>query len=151
MSDTLTLYVVDERKLPTARQGLSDQEFYDKLVASVQKQGARWGQLEMNTLDFAEALEIIDEQMGGTKFLPVFAFNNSPNNVLGDDSDCPSFGYFSPEQVQDLKTSLDELPEDFIEELESADDDTVETALHTVQSAADEAARRRYALAILHM
>ncbi|QRK09610.1 hypothetical protein JQX13_05610 [Archangium violaceum] len=150
MSDTLTLYVVDEKKLPTGRQGLSDQELHDKLVASVQARGARWGQLEMDTLDFAEALEIIDEQMGGTKFLPVFAFNNSPNNVLGDDSNCPSFGYFSPEQVRDLKASLDDVPNDFIEEIESADDDTVGTVLHTLRSAADEAARRGYALAILH-
>ncbi|OJH36182.1 hypothetical protein [Cystobacter ferrugineus] len=150
MSDSFSLYVVDEKNLPAARQGRSDRQMYEALVESVRARGAKWGELNTWTLDLAQALERIDEQLGATKFLPVLAFNNSPQNVLGDDSDCPSFGYFNPKQVKDLSTVLGRLPGSFVEELSRDEDDTAETVLAAFQSAAEEAARRGYALAILH-
>jgi hypothetical protein len=150
VSDSFTLYVVDEKKLPSTRQGRSDQQMYETLVEAVRAQGARWGELNAWTPDLAQALEHIDAQLGATKFLPVLAFNNSPHNVLGNDSDCPSFGYFNPKQVKDLSTVLGRLPESFVEELSLGEDDTAETVFAAFQSAAEEAVRRGYALAILH-
>ncbi len=67
-------------------------------------------------------------------------------NVLGNESDCPSFGYFNPKQVKDLSTVLGLVPESFLSE----EDDTAESVFAAFQSAADEAARRGYALAVLH-
>ena len=63
-------------------------------------------------------------------------------NVLGNDSDCPSFGYFNPKQVKDLSTVLGRLPESFVEELSLGEDDTAETVFAAFQSVAEEVVRR---------
>lgn len=149
MSSTFTFYVVDERKLPSDMPGLSDTQRHEKLVSLVEANGARWGQLELRLLDFAEALETIDWAIDGDKFLPVFAFNNSPHNLLGNESDAPDFGYFSPEQARDLDATLRERS---LSELKSdqADPIVLDQVLHAVRSAAAEAAKRGHALAIVH-
>jgi|GEM_PF-7029277 len=150
MSATFTLYVVDEGHLPSKMEGLSDLEKYQKLLVAVKAKGSRWAGLKMDVLDFAGALETIDGDIGGTGFLPVFAFNNSPHDVLGPACDCPSFGYFNPEQVKDLHAVLDEIPQQVVEELSSTGGDVLEETFYAFKSASEEAATRGYALAIIH-
>jgi hypothetical protein len=150
MSTVFTLYVIDERKLPKTLPGRSDANKHAQIVAAVTSQGAQWETIQLRETEFAKALEAIDQEMGATKFLPVFAFNNSPHNVLGDDSDAPCFGYFSPEQTQDLTACLNDVPDDVIADLVKAHGRAVESVFHAFQSAADEAAKRSYALAVIH-
>jgi hypothetical protein len=150
MSANFTLYVVDEGHLPSQMEGLSDLEKYQKLLVAVKAKGSRWTQLKMDVLDFANALETIDGEIGGTGFLPVFAFNNSPHDVLGPECDCPSFGYFNLEQVKDLHAVLNEMPPQVVEEILSAGGDVLEEVFYAFKSAAEEAATRGYALAIIH-
>lgn len=151
MSEIFTYYVVNEKKLPLNLDKMSDQEKYERLVEAVKANGARWAILEFRTRDFAHALEKIDAQIEGNGFLPVFTFNNSPNNVLGNDSDCPCFGYFNPEQVKDLSSALKWL--DSANRLKSMFDEggeVVEDVYNAVQSCAEEANKRNYALAVIH-
>ncbi|XXT18668.1 hypothetical protein WME94_51415 [Sorangium sp. So ce429] len=150
MSSTFTLYVVDERVLPGGSSGMSDRQRYDALVAAVRAKGARWASLELDVSEFADALELIDDQMGGTDFLPVFAFNNSPHNLLGNHGDCPCFGYFNPEQAGDLNDCLQGVSSEIDAYVEESDDETTESVFQAFQSTAKEAARRGYAVAVLH-
>ena len=149
MSATFTLYVVNEDKLPAKLEGLSDMEKYNRLVAAVEAEGARWAVLELRTEDFAAALESIDRRIGDTGFLPVFAFNNSPHNVLGNYGEGPCFGYFNPIQVKDLHACVQALSPETLE-----DDDVGENILDEVfyafESVAAEASKRGYALAVIH-
>lgn len=151
MSDIFTYYVVDEKKLPLNLDELSDQEKYEQLVKAVIANGARWANLELRTTDFAYTLEKIDTKIEGDGFLPVFSFNNSPNNVLGDDSDCPSFGYFNPEQVKDLGSVLEWLnSSNILEPMLDEGGEVMEEVYNAVQSSVEEAAKRNYALAVIH-
>ncbi len=148
MSSTFTLYVVDEKALPPSLKAATDRGTYDALVAAVKARGARWAQIDTSILELNRALVLIDDEMGSTKFLPVLAFNNSPHNLLGDDGDCPSFGYFNPEQASDLHESLKDVAADIDAAVNG--DDTAETVYHAVESTAREAAQRGHALAVLH-
>lgn len=150
MSATFDLYVVDEKKLPTRMAGVTDQQKYEQLVAAVRREGGQWGHLELRVRDFASALELLDAHLGGTRFLPVFAFNNSPANVLGNFGNCPSFGYFNPAQTRDLHASLAGIPQQVLDNLALMNDDVFDQTLYAFQSSAEEAARRGYALAVIH-
>lgn len=153
MSATYKLYIVNEQKLPVSDRyfGLSDQKKYELLVESVEATGAAWGHLELSSEAFRSALEAIDEEIGGTKFLPILAHNNSPGNVLGNYGDCPPFGYFSPVQAQDLHDCLAELDPEATDSLIEAGGDFTEKVLYAFQSAAAEAARRKAGIAVLHL
>ncbi len=148
MSSSFELYVVDEHKLPTAPSG-TDQERYDRLVAAVRQFGARWHQLELTLRGFAVGLQTIDAQIGNKKFLPIFAFNNSPANVLGNDGDCPDFGYFTPKASRDLAFLLGKVPENAIDGFER-EGESVLRLYWAFRDGAEEAARRGHALAVLH-
>lgn len=148
MSSFFELFVVDEKKLTTVPQG-SDQERFDRLVREVRKVGAQWEAFNARVSSFIGALEAVDKHIGGRRFLPIFAFNNSPQNVLGNDAACPDFGYFSPEAAADLAHLLGKVPEDTISEL----DKTVplsERVYWAFREAAEEAARRKHGVAVLH-
>jgi hypothetical protein len=98
---------------------------------------------------FARTLLAIDSHMGGRKFLPIFAFNNSPATVLGSAGDCPAFGYFKPQAAQDLALLLSRIPESAIEALEP--EHPLATSLYwKFRSSAEEASRRQFGLAVLH-
>lgn len=148
--NTVNLYVIDEAKLPTRLDGLSDRQKYDRLVSIVEKDGAFWESIHMRADAFIRALESIDTEIGGTGFLPIFTFNNSPGNVLGDDSNCPNFGYFDPSQVQDLYETLNGIPNQDLKKLKESGGYTLETVLNVFYSAAEEANKRGHALAIIH-
>jgi hypothetical protein len=149
MSNTFSLYVVDELKLPAALSG-SDQDKYEALVAAVGAHGGRWGTLVMDASTLAKALETIDAQFGSTGFLPVFAFNNSPHNLLGNYGACPCFGYFSPDQARDLYILLKRIAPDAFGAIPEEERDTVEGVLYEFEIAASEAASHGMALAVLH-
>ncbi len=153
MGATYKLYIVNEQKLPLQDRyfGLTDQAKQEMLVKSVETTGAAWETLELRESAFRAALEAIDEEIGGTKFLPVLAFNNSPGNVLGNYGDCPLFGYFTPAQAQDLNACLEELDEGVTADLVAKCGPVAETVLHAFASAASEAAQRRAAIAVLHL
>jgi hypothetical protein len=148
MSATYTLYVVNEDKLPLNIEHLADQRKYEALEQAIITQGAKWEMLELSPPAFIQALEAIDEELGGTKFLPVLAFNNSPRNVLGGNSAAPALGYFNREQVNDLNTVLTELHPASRQMLESQR--LTEKVLNAFESAAAEAFRRGYSLAVVH-
>jgi hypothetical protein len=147
VSATFRLYVVDEAKLPTSPDG-TDRERYDRLVEAVPRVGALWAQFEMKEVTFNRGLVKIDQHIGARKFLPIFAFNNSPKNVLGDRGDCPAFGYFTPKAASDLATLLGRVPAAVVAELE--EDDISSRLFHEFKDAALEARRRGHAIAVLH-
>jgi hypothetical protein len=151
MSSVIRLYVVDEKKLPQSMPDIPDQEKYERLIAAVRSRGAEWAELAMSVRDFNRALRAMDSVIGGTEFLPIFAFNNSPKNVLGDDADCPPFGYFSPVQVRDLNACFMELEPDEVEHFERSGDAVLAQVFHAFQTSAEEAVARKHALAVLHL
>jgi hypothetical protein len=149
MSETFSLYVVDEKKLPVNLDGLTDQQKYDKLVEEVEAKGGKWAQLELSTVSFAEALETIDAQMDWGQLLPVFSFNNSPHDLLGKKGDCPCFGYFRPSVIQDLIEAMDETPKQEFDRFIN-DEGALGAVYSAYQSAIEEAGKRGYALAVIH-
>jgi hypothetical protein len=151
MSDTYSLYVVDEGKLPKALPGLSEMEKYEKLVAKVEEVGSQWENIQLDFLPLAEALESIDQLVtGGTELMPTFAFANSPNNLLDpDNDDYPDFGYFNPMVVKDLKDSYEAIPEEEVKRFLKKREKYVETVYYAFESAVREAAKRGYAVAVL--
>jgi hypothetical protein len=142
------LYIVDEAKLPIDPVG-TDQDRHRRLVEAVRQHGARWAQIESQELPFMEALERIDrEALGGHRFLPVLAYNNSPQNVLGNDPASPDFGYFDPEKARDLHTVFERTPADVMAAFEA--DPLLESVYWSFRDAAKEAAPRGHAIAVLH-
>ncbi len=146
----ITLYIVDETRLPTYLPRLSDQEKYDKLVEAVQKHGKVSAELRIRADALIKALEAIDREIGNTGFLPVFSFNNSPGNVLGNESDCPAFGYFNPAQVKDLYASLNSLPPYVVETMVERGGHMLEEVYQAFDTASKQASDLGHALAIIH-
>lgn len=154
MPSLYKLYVIDEGKInPSAFEKLSDQQKHEKLVSYVETNGSMWADFEVQPELFPEILEAIDEEIGGTKFLPVFAYNHSPHNILGNDGDCPAFGYFTPEQAGDLHALLGNLAADegSLNTLLKNGGSAMERIFNAFQSAAEEATERNYAIAVLHL
>ena len=146
----ITFWIVDEAKLPTSLAEKSDLKKYERLVHEVEQFGTVTDELRIRIEALIHILEAIDKELGNTGFLPVFTFNNSPFNVLGDDSDCPAFGYFSPDQAKDLHESLQQLPVAIVEGIIAKNGTLVEKVLDNFRRAASEASRKAYALAIVH-
>jgi hypothetical protein len=148
MSIQLEIFVLDEAKLLISRTG-TDQERYERLVQAVRQNGARWHTIGIDGRSLVWALEAVDAQIGGRKFLPIFAFNNSPANVLGNDGDCPDFGYFKPEAARDLAALLGRVTDEKLEELGKENSIFVDVYWR-FREAAEEATRRGHAVAVLH-
>jgi hypothetical protein len=148
MTETFSLYVVDEEALPTELDTLSDQEKYDVLVAAIESDGSLNASIEMSVDDFVDALEAIDGYIEGDRFLPVNAMNNSPYDVLGKNSDCPYFGYFGPGDAQRVFNALSDIPEDTIDLIESFESHS--EVFYALRDAAMDAVDAGYALAIVH-
>ena len=141
-------YVVDEAAL-SAKPSATDQATYTALVKAVRANGARWTNVEMGFGPLAKALEAIDAALGSTGFVPVLSFNNSPHNILGNDPSIDAdFGYMSPAQVQDLWAELEGLPPAVVERFDA--DEVLSQVFYAVRDAAEEAASRGHAIAVLH-
>jgi hypothetical protein len=144
------VYVVDEKAFPLALPDHSDRDRYEALVARIKSQGVMHARLKMDFVAFAGALERIDAEMGGTSFLPVLACNNSPHNLLGDHGDCACLGYFNPAQTAGLNECLGDLAPAIAADLGKAGDAATRSVFDALRAAAQDAARRGDALAILH-
>lgn len=147
MSDKITLYILDETRVPTTFAG-SDREKWEALVGLVGSQGERWHTLAMLDEDFDNAVCEIDEACNGKGFIPVISYNNSPHDVLGDDADCPMFGYFTAEMTKDLLSVLEGLDDEAVGTLESMAD--VEAVYHAYLATAEEAVNRGQGFAVVH-
>jgi len=110
MTEVFSMYVIDEENLPSEFAEETDQEIYDKLVKTIEDHGTLIGSVEMTADDFIDACESIDSHIGGIRFLPNCAFNNSPFSILGENGDCPYMGYFNPAQTQELFALFEALP-----------------------------------------
>jgi len=148
MSETFTLYVVDEDLLPTELVGNDDEEMYEQLVSAVGENGTLETTVEMTEDDFVDALESIDKLIDGNRLLPNNAMNHSPHELLGNNSDCPYFGYFSPAQVQELLFLFESLSDEQIDIIESVE--THSQVFSAFRSAAESALDFEHALAIVH-
>lgn len=148
MTETFSLYVVDEEALPTDLDTLSDQEKYDVLVGAVESEGNLNGSVEMSVDDFIDALEAIDGYIDGDRFLPINAMNNSPYDVLGKNSDCPYFGYFGPGDVQRVFNSLNDTSEETMDLIESFE--VHAEVFYALKEATMNAVESGYAVAIVH-
>lgn len=148
MSVLLELYVVDETLLPVGVSG-TDQQRYDRLVLAVRQLGSRWDDIASDGYGVVQALESIDSRIGGRKFLPILAFNNSPSNVLGNEQDCPAFGYFDRAAATDLFLLLSRLTDGQIADL-NKEHEFYATVYWKFRGAAEEATKRGHAVAVLH-
>ncbi|HEY9716033.1 MAG TPA: hypothetical protein V6C69_01085 [Trichormus sp.] len=148
MSETFSLYVVDEELLPTELIGDTDEEMYEQLVTAVESNGIVESIIEMTEDDFVDALESIDKLVEGNRLLPNNAMNHSPHELLGTNSDCPYFGYFSPAQVQELLFLFESLSDEQIDIIESVE--THSQVFEAFRMAVEIALDHEHALAILH-
>jgi hypothetical protein len=148
MSETFSIYLVDEELLPMELSGLSDEEIYAELVAAIEENGELQTMVEMTQDDFIDALESIDQIIEGNRLLPNCAMNNSPHGILDKSSEGPYFGYFSPSQVQELYFMIDSLSDETIDKIESVE--THSEVFSEFSMAANEAVKMDYAIAVLH-
>lgn len=148
MSESFSLYLIDETLLPAENLGMSDQEIYDALVAAVETNGKLHQVVEMTEDDFVDSLESIDSAVEGNRMLPICAMNNSPFEMLDKNSDTPFFGFFSPAQVQTMFYLFEALPEDALDTLESVE--THAEVLEAFRTASSDAIDYDYALAVVH-
>lgn len=148
MSESFSIYIVDEALLPTENIGLSDEEIYQSLLSAIETNGKLHQVVEMTEDDFVDALESIDSVVEGNRMLPICAMNNSPFEILDKNAETPFFGYFSPGQVQELFYLFEALSDDSIDTLESVE--THSEVLDAFRTAASDALDYDFALAVLH-
>ncbi len=148
MTESFLLYIVDEDALPTELDTLSDEEKYNVLVGAVESEGILHTSVEMTLDDFVDAVETLDEHFGKEQFLSICAMNNSPFDVLGRNSECPFFGYFSPGDVQRTFNILDGILEDDVDIIESCE--THSEVFQALRSVTMEAVETGSAVAVIH-
>ena len=148
MSESFSLYIVDEEELPEDLDGLSDDEIYERLTKAIEQNGKLHQVIEMTEDDFIDALESLDNLIEGGRLLPNCAMNNSPHEILDKNSDCPFFGYFSPSQVQELFYLFESMTEESLDTVESVE--THSEVHEAFLSAASAALDSDYAIAVLH-
>jgi hypothetical protein len=148
MSETFSIYIVDESVLPMDLIGMSDEEIYHELITAVETNGELQTMVEMTEDDFVDALESIDKITKGDRLLPNCAMNNSPHEVLDKNSETPFIGYFSPAQAQRLLFSFDSLSEDSTDTIDSVE--THSEVFEAFREAAETASGMEYAIAVLH-
>ena len=148
MSESFSIYIVDEEELPEEIDAVSDDEIYEQLVSAIETHGKLHQVIEMTEDDFIDALDALDTLMDGNRLLPNCAMNNSPHEILGKNSDCPYLGYFSPSQVQELLYLFESLSEDSLDTVESVEthSEVHEAFLSAVSTALD----ADYAIAVIH-
>ncbi|HEY9712527.1 MAG TPA: hypothetical protein V6C72_03595 [Chroococcales cyanobacterium] len=147
MTECFSIYSIDEEELPTDLSG-SDEEIYNALVEAIEKQGNLLSTVEMTEDDFIDALDSIDEHIGGTRLLQNCAFNNSPFDILGRNGDCPYFGYFNPAQTQEVFALLEGLTADVRDTIDSVY--THAEVFEAFFASSEEAVEINGALAIIH-
>lgn len=148
MTAVFSLYVIDEEQLPSDDMGQSDQEIFDALVSAIETKGVLSGAIEMTEDDFVNALETIDSHIGGNRFLPNNAFNNSPYSILGSNGDCPFMGYFSPAQVQEMFALFESLAPEKRDSIDSVY--THGEVFEALFTAAEDAMQDSFAVAVIH-
>jgi hypothetical protein len=148
MSETFSIYIVDEAVLPMELIGLTDEEIYQQLVSAVELNGELQTMVEMTEDDFIDALESIDTIMEGNRLLPNCAMNNSPHEILDKNSQAPFLGYFSPAQAQNLFFLFESLSEDSTDTIESVE--THSEVFEVFRNAAEAATGMEYAIAVMH-
>jgi len=108
-----------------------------------------------------ETIEALGQIAGSKKFFAVLSYNNSPNNLLGDDPQISgSFGYFTAEMAKDAATVLESLQdsiEQYTDECAQAvaenaplSRDTLEYTFFKYLSAFQEAASEDKAVVVIH-
>ena len=148
MSETFSIYIVDETLLPTELIGLSDEEIFKELVSAIENGGELQTVIEMTEDDFVDALESIDAIVEGNRLLPNCAMNNSPHEILDKLAQTPYLGFFSPAQAQELLFLFESLSEESTDIIESVE--THSEAFEAFRNAADSAVSMEYAIAVLH-
>lgn len=160
MSETFNLYVADPSIFPQELPG-SDEQKYDWLVEKVAEESSLWETLELPTIGFMNSLEALGELAGSKKFFAVLSYNNSPNNLLGNNPEISgSFGYFTPEMVSDaagvlesLADTIENYPAECAQAVENnapLSRDTLEYTFFKYLSAFQEAASQDRAIVVLH-
>ena len=81
--------------------------------------------------------------------LSAHSFSTSPHNLL-DGADFPPFGYFNRERTQTLHTRLQGIPPGVKESFCADERSAIGEVLHAFEVTAAEAARRGYAVAVVH-
>ncbi|MGH1485266.1 MAG: hypothetical protein ACRBCI_03530 [Cellvibrionaceae bacterium] len=160
MSSTVSLYITDESIFPTTLSG-NDKEKQEWLINKVTSDTSRWESLELNTIGYMNALEAIGELAGSKKFFAVLSYNNSPHNCMGNNAEAEgSFGYFTPQMVKDGLDALQAITPEIdnastrcqtaIETNSPLNQDTIEYVFYRYLSAFQEAAKRGYAISVIH-
>jgi hypothetical protein len=148
MSQTFSLYIINEDLLPVEYTGNSDEETFEQLIVAVETNGKLHQVVEMTEDDFIDALESIDTIVEGNRLLPNCAMNNSPHEVLDKMNECPYFGYFTPAQAQELYYFFEGLSEDSVDTIESVE--THSEVFEAFRTAVAEAGSSEAAVAVLH-
>lgn len=160
MSESFHLYIADEKMFPASING-TDEEKYEWLLEKVTSESSLWETLELPTIGFMNSLEALGQIAGSKKFFAVLSYNNSPNNLLGDDPQISgSFGYFTAEMAKDAATVLESLQdsiEQYTHECAQAvaengplSRDTLEYTFFKYLSAFQEAAGEGKAVVVIH-
>jgi hypothetical protein len=148
MSESFSIYIVDELLLPTETLALSDEEIHAQLSSSIETNGKLHQVIEMSEDDFVDALDAIDTLIEGNGLIPNGAMNNSPNQLLDKNADCPFIGYFEPGRVQEVHYMFEALTEDNMDIIQSVE--THSEVFEAIRSAFADALDFEHGIAILH-
>jgi hypothetical protein len=148
MSESFSIYIVDEDLLPTELLGMTDEEIHGQITSAIETNGKLHQVIEMTEDDFVDALDAIDTLIEGNGALPNGAMNNTPNQLLDKSSECPFIGYFEPGQVQKLFYMFEALSEDSMDVIESVE--THSEVFEAFRSALSDALDFEQAIAVLH-
>lgn len=148
MSESFSIYLINEEELPDELTGQSDEEVFKQLLETIEKHGVLHQVVEMTEDDFIDALESIDNLIEGNRLLPNCAMNNSPHEILDKNSETPFFGYFNSAQVQQVVYLFDALNEDNLDTIESVE--THSQVFHAFHEAAQEALDSEDCIAVVH-
>jgi hypothetical protein len=148
MSESFSIYLINEEELPYEVTTQSDEEMLKQLIEVVEKHGTMHQVVEMTEDDFIDALESIDNLVEGNRLFPNCAMNNSPHEILDKNSETPFFGYFNSAQVQQLLYLFESLDEDKVDTIESVESHS--EVFHAFFEAVQEALDNEDCIAVVH-
>lgn len=141
-----TMYAIDEAAMPAEGDPSATPEGF---VAAIRARGGRWASVKADPEAFADAFATLDDFVAGGGFLVDLAARGSPKHLLVGFPGDWRLGYFEASLVPHLDGAFRLLSDEIAAALESRGEATRAVA-RAFLSALEDAAPRRFAVAVIH-